>query len=127
METIEIRRPCSPSTIIDTQTIKATWGGGMGGASKEYYSTKQNGKEWTLLPHGEIITLNDEYIVHKKPVTIVKVVTDVTAHRNYHSNQCNESITTEYILLPFNTTYKLNEVGSGGTNKSVIFSNTITT
>ena len=125
MDKIKIRKPCSPSTVKEFKEIKATeilvsWGGGMGGASKSYYATEVNGDELTLLPHGEKITINPKFIVHSKSVTFVKLVTDVTAHRNYSERTCKSSISTHYNLIPFGREYYIDEVGSAGTNDTTI-------
>ena len=106
MKTYEIGYPCSPSNNISHETIKATeilvtWGGGMGGSSKRYYALSKNGKNEFKLLDGDTIKINQEYIVHEKKVTIIKVVTDITAHSNYHKKTCNKAIKTEYILLNF--------------------------
>jgi len=73
----------------------------MGGASKKYYVIAKNGKNEFKLIDGDSIKINQEYIVTEKKVNIVKLVTDITAHSNYHRKTCNKAIKTEYILLNF--------------------------
>jgi hypothetical protein len=99
---IEIGWPCSPSTNIQLKLINATevlytYGGGMGGASKDKY------KDLT----GELMYINPDYIVTKREVQLVKQVTDAKAHRNYREKKVKSCIITRYILLPYRAEYKL--------------------
>jgi len=114
-KTIKIGLSCSPSRIlshekIETSKILVSYGGGMGGANEKHYCTKvvRDEKLWKLtLLTGEVIEVNPEFIVEVAPRTLVKVVSDITEHRNYHSKTCKLAIETEYIGLHFGEDYAI--------------------
>lgn len=123
MGTIKISRPCTPSTVLETKEIKATevlvsWGGGLGGASKKYYSISENNNDYEILPHGEFIELNPNFIVHKKDVKIVKMVTKTT--NSYYTKGDGEVVITDFHLIPSGSSYVIDDHGLGGSNKNTI-------
>jgi hypothetical protein len=113
-KTIKIGLPCTPSRIlshekVETSKVLISYGGGMGGASQKHYCTdvlERDKGMWRLtLLSGEMIEVNPAFIVSVEPRTLVKVVSDTTAHANYHSKVCKERILTEYIGLQFGEDY----------------------
>jgi hypothetical protein len=117
MKTVTIGLPCTPSKNISKEEMKVTeilvsWGGGMGGSSQRLYGKVLLGATEECLVfqtiQGEEIEIGTKYIVTKKSVTLVKIVTDVTAHWNYTNIRCKEAIETEYILKPFDVEFVFN-------------------
>ena len=118
MGQILVGLPCSPSKIIGQKVIKAkriliTYGGGMGGANKTYYFTKQkklaDGLLQLTLVDGKKVEVNPFFIVDKNDCKILQLKTDITAHCNYHSNTLGtkSKIETEYIYLDENETFTM--------------------
>jgi hypothetical protein len=125
MRALKITPPCQPSEHLNFGEIKATeilvsWGGGMGGANKTYYTTKNNGGDYTLLD-GSVITLNPEFIVHKKKVKLVKMVTDTTKHTNYHEDNSIKTVVTEIFKLEHGQEYIVDYNGMAKKSDAVIF------
>lgn len=110
MKKVEIGMPCSPSYMVSSETLKVkkvlvSYGGGMGGASKTYFCTEvyepkpaESMRVLTLLT-GEIVHVNGKYIVEIKNRDVVKLVTNITGHKNYNSKVCSKAILTEFIEL----------------------------
>lgn len=128
MQTINIFKPCSPSvkvSIGESKGIKFTvsWGGGMGGSSQTIYATKVSRKgdivSITSID-GQVYKVTKNFIVMEKDVKIVKLVTDITAHSNYHSKQCNKNILTQYFSINANESYSYNS--EYGESPKVIYS-----
>ena len=115
MKKLKIGLPCSPASIVkdsllNVQAIKVSYGGGMGGSVETHYCTnvdiKKDYYHCTLL-NGDVIKVNPTFIVDVRDRKIVKVVTDVTKHRNYHKIVCKEHITYEHILLGYDQEYEI--------------------
>jgi hypothetical protein len=116
MKTIRIGVPCSPAYMVSNETLKAkkvlvTYGGSIGGNSKTYYCTSILEKNNPFVPMyrltlltGEIIDVNPKFIVEMMDRDIVKLVSNVTGHRNYSSKVCSKAILTEYIELLYGET-----------------------
>ena len=77
-------------------------GGGMGGSKWYEYGTfeetPQVGKMATLVDavSGEKKTINPNYIVSIEEKKLVRVVTDVTAWKNYNKKVCTKATHTSY-------------------------------
>jgi hypothetical protein len=113
MKTIKIGVSCSPNTyivsheIIKGKKLLVSFGGGIGGSSKTYFCTEviqmRDPKEPTILRvrllSGEVIELNPVFVVETKERDIVKVVSNVTGHRNYSKKIYREVIETEYFEM----------------------------
>jgi len=111
MKTLKIGLSCSPSKRISSDNFKATeilisYGGGMGGANKTFYVINKNGNQYTLIS-GEVIILNPNFIVMERQVELVEQVIDTTAHSNYSTKTCEQSILTEYYKLEYRQDYAL--------------------
>jgi len=115
MKTIKIGVPCSPAYMVSNETLKAkkvlvTYGGSIGGNNKIYYCTDiiklkdSSGMYRLTLLTGEIIDVNPKFIVEMVDRNIVKLVSNVTGHRNYNSKVCSKAILTEYIELLYGET-----------------------
>lgn len=115
--------PVSPSTRLSQKEIKVTkilisYGGGMGGANETHYAKKvvqSEGNVKITTFDGRTIDINPRFIVYKEPCRILEIVTDVTAHTNYHGYKVKKEILTEYVEIPFlieKIEFK-NEFGSG--------------
>jgi hypothetical protein len=111
MKTIKIGPSCSPNTyivsheIIKGKKILVSFGGGLGGSSKTYHCTKvyipqpaDSLRTLTLLS-GEEIHVNGRFIVEICDRNYVKVVSNVTGHRNYYKKVCSKAIETEIFEL----------------------------
>ena len=118
MNNLKIGYPCSPSKkisdeVLELVKIRYSFGGGMGGASKTIYAktmercTIDDMFYVAILPSGEKIRIGREFIVDFNDVSIVKLVTDTTAHSNYNKTTVNKSILTEMYLLKFGQKYEL--------------------
>ena len=117
METLKIGLPCTPSKhisheIIPAIKVRVTFGGGMGGTNKNYYclvvNTRNHDFYYLTLITGEEIQINPKYIVEIKKANLVKLVTDITEHTNYHKVEVKKHIKTQYIELNYRETYDLN-------------------
>lgn len=114
MKTIRIGTPCSPSykvsdELLHVKKVLVSYGGSIGGNSKTYYYTEIDGYSNPLmhkitLLNGEVIYVNPKFIVEIKDRDIIKLVTNITAHRNYTSKVCSKAIMTEYIELLYGET-----------------------
>jgi hypothetical protein len=134
MRTLLVGKPCSPSEtisheVIEMKRVLITYGGGMGGANKEYY-TKKIYKEqainggWNIETiDGKIIQLMPNFIVEVEETKVLKLVTDVTGHRNYNKTTCKKSILTEYFDLSGFDNYNIEEKYSSRDDK-IIFKTT---
>jgi hypothetical protein len=134
MRTLLVGKPCSPSEtisheVIEMKRVLITYGGGMGGANKEYY-TKKIYKEqainggWNIETiDGKIIQLMPNFIVEVEETKVLKLVTDVTRHRNYNKTTCKKSILTEYFDLSGFDNYNIEEKYSSRDDK-IIFKTT---
>jgi hypothetical protein len=108
MKTLLIGAPCSPSEIISHEAIKMkriliTYGGGIGGGNKVYYTKKITKEQaingsWDIETiDGKKISLMPRYIVEVEDTKVLKLVTNITEHKNYHKVVCTKSILTEYF------------------------------
>jgi hypothetical protein len=112
---IEIGLPCSPAKFISADLFKVikllvTYGGGMGGTSKVFHCIEvKKGEKFyeVILLTGECRKINPAYIVEESYPEVVKVITDMTEHVNFHSKVCNIACQTRFIELPYGGTYKL--------------------
>lgn len=132
---LEIGLSCSPSHFVDKGTLKkfqrilVSYGGGIGGANKTYY-TESIYKEqaingmWTFVDFdGQKIQLNPRFIVEICETDVLILKTDITEHKNYHKKTCDKHILTEWIdlgFLGFND-YKLLEKARNSSGKIHIF------
>jgi hypothetical protein len=110
MKIIKIGVSCTPNSyivsheIIKSKKLLVSYGGGVGGISKFYFCTKvveMNNPSMlaiTLLD-GEYFELNPAFVVETKDRDIVKVVSNVTGHRNYNKKIYREVIETEYFEM----------------------------
>ena len=111
MKTIKIGPSCSPNTyIVSHEIIKGkkflvSYGGGMGGVHKIYFCKElyepkpaESMRMLTLLT-GEVIRVNGRFIVEISDRNIVKVVSDVTGHRNFNKKMYSKVIETEYFEM----------------------------
>lgn len=113
---IEIGKPCSPSTILGTEEIKATkvvisYGGGMGGSSRTLYAKKikkveDNFYKLTLIDD-KIEEVGINFVVSKRAKTILKLSVDRTAHANYHKHTCNKQISVQYFEFDSDEEYTI--------------------
>jgi hypothetical protein len=130
MRTLLVGKPCSPSEtisheVIEMKRVLITYGGGMGGAHKQYY-TKEIRKEqaingsWNIETiDGKKIQLMPNFIVEVEETKVLKLVTDVTGHRNYNKKVCEKSILTEYFDLSGFDTYNIEEKYSSRDDKII--------
>lgn len=115
MKKIQIGLPCSPAHIVEHEMIKVTevlisYGGGMGGASRTYFCTNvQKSDPFYLLTriNTEVKKVNPRFIVEMGDIRIVKVVTDTTAHKNYHGGNHPKTLKTEYFRLRHGEDYEI--------------------
>lgn len=108
---LEIGKAMSPSNFIGKGELKnmkrilVSYGGGMGGANKSYYSEKIHKEQavngtWNIVDiHGNIIELNPRFIVEVVETKVLILKTDITAHANYNSKTCKSKMLTEYFDL----------------------------
>ena len=114
MKTIKIGVSCSPNTyIVSHELLKGkkvlvSYGGGLGGSSKTYHCTEIYEPESSMrvltmrtltLLTGEKIRVNGRFILEIAERNYVKLVSNVTGHRNYNSKVCSKAIETEYFEL----------------------------
>lgn len=99
MNKIELGLPCSPSTLLSKEEIKVL---------KVIVSYAQNtevlylksitkdgeGNPKVLYFNGHERILNPMFIVSMEEIRVAKVVTDVTAHRNYNKHVTEKEIET---------------------------------
>ena len=115
MKKLQIGLSCTPSHVVSHEIIKVTevlisFGGGMGGANKTYYCTNvQKGDPFYLLTklNNEVKKVNPNFIVEMGDIRLVKLVTDVTAHKRYHDKSQPETIDTEYFKLRQGEDYEI--------------------
>jgi len=122
MKTIQIGVPCSPARILSHRTKKVkkilvSYGGGLGGSTDTYYTTKINKEQalngfWELLlVEGGNIEINPRFIVSVEDAEIVIVETDITDFYNRNRKQKVESnVLTEFIYLAKDETYQIVDV-----------------
>jgi hypothetical protein len=134
MKTLLVGKPCSPSDtisheVIEMKRVLISYGGGMGGANKEYY-TKEIRKEqaingsWNIETiDGKKIQLMPNFVVEVEETKVLKLVTDVTNFKNYSKVVCKKSILTEYFDLSGFDNYNIEEKYSSRDDK-VIFKTT---
>ncbi len=114
MKTIKIGPSCSPNTyivsheIIKGKKVHISYGGGVGGVSKTYHCTEvyepapaESLRTLTLLT-GEKIRVNGRFIVEICDRNYVKVISNVTGHRNYNSKVCSKAIEIEIFEMLYN-------------------------
>lgn len=130
MRTLIVGKPCSPSIkisdeVIEMKRVLITYGGGMGGANKSYY-TKEIKKEqaingqWQIKTiDGKQINLMPNFVVEVEETKILKLVTDVTGQRNFSKKVCNKSILTEYFDLSGFDDYNIDIDYSSRDNKII--------
>ena len=120
MKKLTIGLSCSPSKIIKHEEITLkevliSYGGGMGGANMTYFCTEAVKVATTPFykltrVNGEEKRVNERFIVEMGNVRLVKVVSDVTAHRNYRDKNATNGekvITTEYFKLEYDEEYEV--------------------
>lgn len=115
MGKLTIGLKCTPSKLVSATAMGVTkvfitYGGGMGGGNRTYYCTDfymNTSKKMYIatLISGEEIEINPRYVVVIETKILVKVVTDKTAHANYHDAKYKSSILTEYIELEHGETF----------------------
>jgi len=108
---LEIGKAVSPSHFVGKGELKnmkrilVSYGGGMGGANKTYYTEKIHKEQaingtWNIVDiHGNMIELNPRFIVEVVATKVVVLKTNTTGHANYNSKTCKSSILTEYFDL----------------------------
>ena len=124
MKILKVGKFCSPSTVISHEVLNmkrilVTYGGGMGGTRSEYYTSKIKKVGETLkvvTVDNKKLSLNPRFIVEIEDTKVLKVVTDVTAHSNYHSPICKKSIVTEYIDMSGYNNYILDSTYTESAN-----------
>lgn len=122
MKTIQIGLPCTPASIISHETIEGkkilvSYGGGIGGVSKFHHCTAviemRDPKEPTILRlillSGEVIEVNPLYVVEKYDRKYVKLVSDITGHKNFYGKVCSKAIRIEFIELQYDENYLILE------------------
>ena len=134
MRTLLVGKPCSPSEtisheVIEMKRVLISYGGGIGGVNKQYYTKKLykeqaiNGS-WNIETiDGKKIQLMPNFIVEVEETKVLKLVTDVTEHRNYNKTTCKKSILTEYFDLSGFDNYNIEEKYSSRDDK-IIFKTT---
>jgi len=137
METLKFGKICTPSelvegTIVNATRIVSSFGGGMGGARNTYYALMVDNTmkplETTIKTvDGRTIKLGYKFIVSQEEVRLLKIIHDVTDHRNYNvdnSRRVKKAVTTEYHVLYGNEEFEItNEyIRRVGKNDRVIFS-----
>jgi|LakMenEpi03Aug12_release.lakeMendotaPanAssembly.Ray.scaffolds.fasta_scaffold159952_6 hypothetical protein len=112
---IKISNGCSPSThvsdeLIPVNRVLITYGGGMGGANEKIYTTAIHKEQaingmWRMIDitNGMERDVNPRFIVSVDKVNVVKVITDITEHTNYHEVVCIENILTRLIDIGVDT------------------------
>ena len=108
---LEIGKAMSPSTFVGKGELKnmkrilVSYGGGMGGSNKTYYTEKIHKEQavngtWNIVDiHGNMIELNPRFIVEVVDTKVLILNTDITEHANYHKQTCQSRILTEYFDL----------------------------
>jgi hypothetical protein len=131
MRTLIVGKPCSPSIkisdeVIEMKRILITYGGGMGGGNKTYY-TKEIKKEqainggWYIETiDGKKIQLMPNFVVEVEQTKILKLVTDVTLHRNFSKKVCKKAVLTEYFDLSGFDDYNI-DVNYSSRDDKIIF------
>lgn len=112
MKKVKIGLTCSPSHIVSRKDFKVTsilisYGGGLGGTHEMYYATDiKKVKDSKMIKIktflGEIVELNEDFIVSKKEAEVIKQVSDVTLHSNYYKVGCKKAIEETYFLIEQN-------------------------
>lgn len=110
---IKIGKACTPSTILSTNKIEGikvliSYGNDI----KTYHCVKvQRTTEFKKLPldfweltllTGKVIEVNPKFIVEISNKNIIKILSDITAHKNYSKTTSERCILTEYIELRSN-------------------------
>jgi hypothetical protein len=108
---------CTPSKIIKHEVIEVTeylvsYGGGMGGSNARFYSKKLiNPKKvdsiGVELYNGEVLTIHKNFIVTERKKRILKIVSDITKHVNYHKHVCDSKHEVTYYKLNFGDDFEL--------------------
>ena len=108
---LEIGKAMSPSHFVGKGELKkmkrilVSYGGGMGGANKTYYTEKIHKEQavngtWNIVDiHGNMIELNPRFIVEVVETKVLILKTDITEHASYNSKTCKSKILTEYFDL----------------------------
>ena len=96
-----------------------------GGAHKNYY-TKEIKKEQAINGHWQIETIDGKkinlmpnFVVEVEETKLLKLVTDVTGHRNYNKTVCKKSILTEYFDLSGFDNYNIEQKYSSRDDKII--------
>jgi hypothetical protein len=112
---IKISNGCSPSThvsdeVISVNRVRISYGGGMGGANESIYTTAIYKEQaingmWIMvdITNGMERQINPRFIVSVDKVNVVKVVTDITEHTNFHKVVCKQNILTRLIDIGVDT------------------------
>ena len=120
----KIGKSCTPSELLSDEVtqgveVLVTWGGGMGGASKRYYTKQKNlfkqnslcaENEFVLeLVDGTEVVLNRNFVVSKTPVRLITVVGDITGHINHGLpvNKVKKMFETRVFALPLNEPFEI--------------------
>lgn len=100
---VEVGLTCSPSKLVETEPLdgyKVIVN--HGNRSKTYYGLDiSDGKDLIVnCIDGQSVEINQAFVISKERVKFLRIVTDNTAHANYHKrgNICKSSIQTRYIL-----------------------------
>ena len=111
-ETFKIYKTCSPSetpVVIEEKNvllITMSCGGGIGGARWDELVIDEDNK----IPSNELyrcvkavdnkeFTINTRYVVKIEPMTMLRVINDITAHKNYTKKICNKAWTERIIVI----------------------------
>jgi len=96
LKTVEISLPGSPCKLIKEQEkycfrVKISYGGGMGGASKEYYASEVKDVEGNMLRltllEGHSIDINKRFVVEQETGKRAEITYDVTEHTHFNSKK----------------------------------------
>lgn len=115
---VQIGLPVSPSEMISIDSfpatkIKISYGGGMGGSSRDIYAQKVEevekfGKTFVRITpfFGSIEEVNPNFIVFMETGKVVIQVVDTTQHSNHHKYTCEYSELTRFFYVKENEEYE---------------------
>ena len=108
MKKLKIGKPCSPSKLIYKKEtpithILVTFGGGMGGARKEFYAMSVEDTNDGFLKITDFLyrtyVINKSFIVFSNPASLVLIKVDTTEHSNFRKTVCSKSEVSQWFLI----------------------------
>ena len=143
--------PCSPSKVESVRETTGlefvlSWGGGMGGSTKTVYADKliptpTEKQLYDVRSDGDITfinaktneeeVINSKFVVTKRQVKLVKVLTDITAWKNLSERNEGDELTREakeerLYAIPMGVNHNVrNEYKFDSTRKNLVDTKTI--